>query len=49
MLDLQDAERPVRLDLEADTVVAGAEPKIGRPLQTLHIAFTAMAVSSQGM
>jgi len=43
MLDLQDAKRAVRLDLKADTIVAGAEPKVGRSLQTPHVAFTAHA------
>jgi hypothetical protein len=46
MFDLQDAERAIRLGFKADAVVAGAEPKVGRSLQTLHIAFTAVAISS---
>jgi hypothetical protein len=49
MLDLQDAERTVRLDFEADTIVSGAKPKVGRPLQPLHIAFTVVAISSQDL
>ena len=48
MLDLQDAERAVRLDFEADTIIADAKPKVGRSLQALQVAFTAVAVSSQG-
>jgi len=49
MLHLQDAERAVHLDFETDAIVADSEPEVRRSLQPLHITFTAVAISSEGV
>ena len=49
MLDLQDADLPVSLDFEADTIVTHAEPGVTGVLESLHIAFTGVAVARKGV
>ena|SRR5580693_2119401 len=49
MFDLQDAKRAVRLDLEADTIVADAEPGVAGVFDTFHVAFTGLSIPCNGM
>jgi hypothetical protein len=49
VFDLQDADRAVSLDLEADPIVTHAESRVARALEALQVAFTGVAVPCKGM